>query len=314
MTRRGGQTHGSERKTSVAEGLPQFAVSACTTYHSTFVEDLANCRALSISGIGLWEYKLPEDRDDETIARFRESGLTATFCFPNVPGIIHGDELFSQPMDRKERLALVKAGIRRLARFNPVAVACLAGPPRDIDIRTARSWVVEGLREAAYVAGESGVRLALEVIRPGPGGSLASTIPEAAELIADIGAENMSVIIDTWHFWDSPQALADIRANGDIILGVQVNDHSPRAQGWWDRVLPGDGEMDLKAILQALRDSGFRGWYELEIFSDDGTFGHDLPDSLWRRDPIELLRAGRDSFERVWRESLKVGRASAGRS
>jgi sugar phosphate isomerase/epimerase len=98
------------------------------------------------------------------------------------------DVQFSEPKDRKERWRLLQAGIRRLAGFNPVAVVCLAGPPRDVAVATARSWVLEALREAAYVARELGVRLALEVTRPGPGGSLARTVPEASALIADIGS------------------------------------------------------------------------------------------------------------------------------
>jgi sugar phosphate isomerase/epimerase len=65
--------------------------------------------------------------------------------------------------------------------------------------------------------------------------------------------------------------------------------------------------MDLTSILRALRESGFNGWHELEIFSDDGTFGDALPDSLWLLDPHELLRAGRDSFAEVWRASLEAG-------
>src|SRR5206468_10789198 len=145
------------------------------------------------------------------LERFQQSGLTATFCFPNVPGVIHGDGLCSDPKARKARVALLEAGIRRLARFHPVAVACLAGPPRDVAVATARSWVVDGLREAAHVAGEVGVRLALEVTRPGPGGSLASTVPEAVALIDDIGAPNVDVLIDTWHFWDLLQALVEVR-------------------------------------------------------------------------------------------------------
>src|SRR6516225_1322610 len=239
-----------QRSHDDAGQLPHFAVSACTTYHSTFAEDLANYQALDIDGIGLWEYKLPPGRDDESVAMFQESGLTATFCFPNVPGVIYGDVLFSEPKDPRERLTRLKAGIRRLARFRPLAVACLAGPPRDV-----------------------GVRLALEVIRPGPSGSLASTIPEACALIADIGVPNIDVLIDTWHFWDSPQALADIRAHGERIVGVQVNDRSSAARGWGDRALPGRGDMDLTEILKVVRTSGFSGWYELEIFSDDGTLG-----------------------------------------
>jgi sugar phosphate isomerase/epimerase len=298
----------TQRSNDAGGTLPPFAVSACTTYHTTFAEDLANYRALDIGGIGLWEYKLPEGRDDETVARFQESGLTATFCFPNVPGVIYGDVLFSEPRDPRERLKLLKSGIRRLARFKPLAVACLAGPPRDIGVAAARARVVEALREAADVAGEANVRLALEVIRPGPGGSLVSTVPEARALIADIGQPNIDVLIDTWHFWDSAQALTDIRANGKSIVGVQVNDRSSAARGWGDRTLPGRGDMDLTAILQAVRGSGFSGWYELEIFSDDGTLGTTYADSLWKWPPRDLLRAGRDGFADVWRASFEAGR------
>jgi len=119
---------------------------------------------------------------------------------------------------------------------------------------------------------------------------------------------NIDVLIDTWHFWDSPQALADIRAHGERIVGVQVNDRSSAARGWGDRALPGRGDMDLTEILKVVRTSGFSGWYELEIFSDDGTLGTAYPDSLWKWPPRDLLRAGRDGFAQVWRASLTVGR------
>src|SRR5437867_11896417 len=109
----------TQRSDGVGGSLPRFAVSACTTYHSTFAEDLANYRALDIDGIGLWEYKLPEGRDDEALARFQDSGLTATFCFPNVPGVIYGDVLFSEHKDPRQALAPVKSGIRRLAMVRP---------------------------------------------------------------------------------------------------------------------------------------------------------------------------------------------------
>src|SRR5262245_64879608 len=127
------------RSDAVGGALPPFAVSACTTYHSTFTEDLANYRALDIDGIGLWEYKLPEGRDEEMLARFQDSGLTATFCFPNVPGVIYGDVLFSEPRDPRERLMLLKSGIRRLARFKTLAVGFLSGLLRDNGVVAARS-------------------------------------------------------------------------------------------------------------------------------------------------------------------------------
>ena len=112
------------------------------------------------------------------------------------------------------------------------------------------------------------------------------------------------MLIDTQHP-GTPAALTDIRPRGGIVS--QVNDRSSAARGWGD-ARPGRGDMDLTAILQAVRDSRFSGWYELEIFSDDGTLGTTYADSLWKWPPRDLLRAGREGFADVWRASLEAGR------
>src|SRR5690606_12812614 len=128
-------------------------------------------------GIGLWEEKLPDD-SQAALELFRESGLTATFCFPEVPSPLPGDTLFAEPRDPALRIERMCDGIRRLAPFDPVAVACYAGPPGALPHGEARRWVVEALARGGDAAAEAGTRLVLEVLRPSPGGSLASTVAE----------------------------------------------------------------------------------------------------------------------------------------
>jgi sugar phosphate isomerase/epimerase len=65
-------------------------------------------------------------------------------------------------------------------------------------------------------------------------------------------------------------------------------------------VLPGDGAIDLPSILGALDRAGWDGFYDLEIFSDNGAFGATYDDSLWDLEPAELARRSRESFERCW--------------
>ena len=65
--------------------------------------------------------------------------------------------------------------------------------------------------------------------------------------------------------------------------------------------------MDLPALLGTLEAAGFDGWYDLEIFSDDGTFGADYPDSLWKLDPLEMLRRAKGGFLRAWQARKKLG-------
>ncbi|HEY7017953.1 MAG TPA: hypothetical protein VH297_05740, partial [Gaiellaceae bacterium] len=60
-------------------------------------------------------------------------------------------------------------------------------------------------------------------------------------------------------------------------------------------------------ILGALDAAGFDGLYDVEIFSDDGTFGLDHEGSLWRLDPDEAAALLRDSFLACWQSRDVAG-------
>ena len=49
-----------------------------------------------------------------------------------------------------------------------------------------------------------------------------------------------------------------------------------------DRVMPGDGQIDLKGEIEVLREIGYDGSVSLELFNAD----------WWRRDPLETLKIG----------------------
>ena len=75
-------------------------------------------------------------------------------------------------------------------------------------------------------------------------------------------------------------------------------------------MLPGDGIADAAGLLAILREGGYDGWLELEIFSDDGLMEDDFPDSLWREDPVELIRRGRERIFDAWnadRQAMGAG-------
>src|SRR5436190_23031716 len=74
----------------------------------------------------------------------------------------------------------------------------------------------------------------------------------------------------------------------------------------------GDGIADLPAVLGALERAGRDGFYDLEIFSDNGTFGTAYPDSLWDVQPEELSRRSRESFRGCWEELRVAAEAAAG--
>jgi sugar phosphate isomerase/epimerase len=99
---------------------------------------------------------------------------------------------------------------------------------------------------------------------------------------------------------DSPGVLDAVRRFAPRIASVHLNDRRVPTRHWCDRVLPGDGGGDVGGVLEALVAGGYRGWCELEIASDDGRVANDFPDSLWKLDPADLVRAGRERFLRLW--------------
>jgi sugar phosphate isomerase/epimerase len=255
-----------------------------------------------LDGLGVWELKLAEDGDDaEALELLAASGLGRSSAVPAVPSVLPLP-LLPGPDDPAERVGALCASIERLAAFGPSAIVCLTGPAGDRDPDEARALVVDGLRAAAETATAHGVRLALEPFqREGiEYWSLVNTLDEAAALVDEVGSDAIGIQFDVWHLWNTPDLPAAIERHFDRIAGVHVNDYREPTRSWADRVLPGDGVADVGAIVGALDAAGWDGFYDLELFSDNGTFGIAHPDSLWDVPAPELLRRARASFERCW--------------
>jgi sugar phosphate isomerase/epimerase len=268
----------------------RLSICEFTTLGASFEEDLAAYRAAGVEGIGVCEIKLGEGAAE----RLRESGLRATHCVPAVPSILPLP-LMEGPEEPEERVDALCASVRRFAELDPVCVQFLTGPAGG---RTdARAIVREGIRAVAAAGEAAGVRVALEPMHPTQSEvfSLAHTIPDALELI---GEETVAIMLDTWHVSD-PDA---IEPYIDEIVGVHVSDRREPTRSHFDRVLPGDGVLDLAAVFRTLEAGGYDGWYDVEIFSDNGAFGEAFHDSLWDVDPHELARRARESVERVWEQ------------
>ncbi len=286
---------------------PRFSVSQVTTFHSTFDEDLANYQEAGAEGIGIWEFKLGEDRskDAESAAKLRDSGLQATTCIPGTLSVFPVP--FPGPDDPAERVDELCAAIEMFAPFEPKVILCLTGNPGEAGEEPSpedRRTIVQGLRRAADVAAEHGILLGIEPLhREVYGGwSIVTSIPQAVDLMDEIDHPNVRLLYDVYHLWDTPDVLEHTRAVAPRVApSVHICDFRDPTRNDFDRVLPGDGIIDLAGIFGALEAGGWEGWVDLEIFSDDGSFtDQDFEDSLWKQEPVDVVRRAREGFERAW--------------
>jgi sugar phosphate isomerase/epimerase len=274
----------------------RISVSQVTTLHASFTDDMRTYVAAGIDGVGVWEMKLGEGPDDEAIGLFRESGLGSATAVPVVPSILPLP-LLPGPVSCRERVDSILRSLHRLAPFSPSAILCFTGPGAHAD-------AVRGLREIAAEAESLGLRVALEPFqREGiEEWSTANTLRDAAAIVEEIGSPALGIQFDVWHQWNTPGLFEEIESNGHLIAGVHVNDWREPTRGWADRVLPGDGVAGVPAILGALERAGWEGFYDIEIFSDDGSFGTAYPDSLWDADPADVVIRGKQQLLECWQD------------
>lgn len=135
--------------------------------------------------------------------------------------------------------------------------------------------------EAARVYGEAyaallpeaaaaGVRLAIEVIHPlRQDLSFLNTLADAGEIARRAGRGG-GYVLDVWHSGWERGLLETVRRDARRrIHAVQLADFKRVTLRTMDRALLGRGILPLPALVGALEEGGYRGWYELEIIGDD---------------------------------------------
>lgn len=283
--------------TSTTPPRDRFTVSQLMLPYTTFDEDVAICGELGF-GLGISEAKLPEGDDQNLVRAMSDAGIAVGVSVPRVIGPLK-DAWRGGPDDPEERVRGVCAGIERLARFKPPLVLIVTGAKALHPVFEARRIAIDGLAEIAACAAEHGLTVGVEVLREESNGSLYNDLPRTFEVLDDVGAENLSVVFDIWHLWDSRGVFDQIRTYAPRISAVQLCDWRRETRWNGDRVLPGDGIANVPALLDALESSGFTGIYDLEIFSDRSRVG-----SIWdNRDLRTTLQLAWEGFYRCWQEA-----------
>jgi D-psicose/D-tagatose/L-ribulose 3-epimerase len=132
-------------------------------------------------------------------------------------------------------------------------------PGQSVADATAR--LEAALAELAPHAAAAGVTYCIEALAPFET-DVVNTVAEAAALVDRIGSPAVRTMLDVSaasHSESAPvhEVLRRFLISGHIAH-VQVNDKNRRG--------PGQGDTDLRPVLQVLRDTGYGGWVAVEPF------------------------------------------------
>lgn len=244
------------------------SLNVWTTKGWTLAEAVAGCVAQGVPGIGLWRDKVEEHGLDDAARLVRESGLTVTsLCrggFFTAPGGAAADN---------------RRAVDECVALGTDVLVLVAGglPAGSKDLPAARRSVAEGIAELAPYAAEQGVKLAIEPLHPMfcADRAVVSTLGQALDIADSVeaatGCGNVGVCVDTYHIWWDPEVFAQIERAGEggRIHAFQVCDFLVPipADALLGRGHVGDGVVDIAAFARAVRDAGYAGFTEVEIFN-----------------------------------------------
>jgi sugar phosphate isomerase/epimerase len=262
----------------------KLAVSQVTTKNWDFAQDVKGYVSLGVEAMALWRDKLDLLGQGECLRLLAEVPL-------RVSSISDSGYFLSKTRSQTQRaIEDVVEAIDLAQAVGAYSVVLITGEDGSV-FRTPdqdRQIVVDAMREVASVAEGHGVKLAIEAVNGEryPGLTFLHTIPDVIALLDDIGSPAVGLCFDFDHLWEEDDLIAHIAALKGRIFAVHLCDMPVAPRPPFDRRLPGEGVAPLRDILGAIQDSGYDGYYDLEIFSLD----------LWDEDYPTLIHRSQEAF------------------
>ena len=229
------------------------------------------CARHGIQGISPWRDQVAAIGLKKASSSIRANGLAVT-------GLCRGG-FFTAKDWRDDNLRAIEEAHELGARCLVLVVGRL--PPGSKDLVSARNKVYEGIAAILPEARKAGVPLAIEPLHPMQAAERAciNTLEQALDL-CDFFKDGIGVAVDVYHVWWDPKLQSQVQRAGRRILGYHICDWLvPTRDLLNDRGMMGDGVIDLASIQSSIKQAGYTGFQEVEIFSE----------AWWKRDPDEVL-------------------------
>ncbi|MEU1894347.1 sugar phosphate isomerase/epimerase family protein [Streptomyces pristinaespiralis] len=270
--------------------LSRFSINQMTVKQLTLPELTEACVRLGVPAVGLWREPVAEYGLDATAKLVRDAGLSVT-------SLCRGGFLTATDEgDRARALEDNRAAIDEAATLGTDTLVMVSGglPPGSRDLVAARERIADALSVLAPYAAERGVRLAIEPLHPmfASDRCVVSTLDQALDLAERFPADQVGVVVDTYHIWwddRAPAAVARAGAAGRIHSFQLADWTTPLPAGVLNgRGQLGDGAIDMREWRERVESAGWTGFIEVELFND----------GLWARDGVEVLEETAGRFVR----------------
>jgi sugar phosphate isomerase/epimerase len=256
---------------AVTADFVRLSINSATTKRWTLAQVVDGCVNAGIPAIGPWRDRVEEAGLDKAARLIKDAGLRVSSLCRG--GFLTAPDAEGQAAALADNRAAILEAVALDTRELFLVVGGLA--PGEKDVVAARRRVADRLADLVPFAEENGVRLVLEPLHPmyAADRALISTLGQALDLAAPFDASVVGIAVDTFHVWWDPELKAQIERAGreNRIASYQVCDFNMpiAADPLLSRGYMGDGVVDFATIGTWVRDAGYTGDIEVEIFNQD---------------------------------------------
>ncbi|HBL77129.1 MAG: xylose isomerase [Bacteroidetes bacterium GWF2_42_66] len=263
----------------------KLCVHTLTTKPWNLRQCVENYSAAGIRGITIWRNVLDGQNLKEARKLLDDSGL-------DVVSVARGG--FFPSAEKEKRQAAIDDNlfaIEQAAAVGAPVIVLVCGADGRQSLQKSRDQIREGIVKILPQAKAAGVKLAIEPLHPMYAGdrSAINTLEQANDMAEEINSEYVGIAVDVYHLWWDAHLQQEIKRcgqNGNLLAFHVCDWNVPTVDFLNDRGLMGDGCINIPQIRGWVEETGFRGYDEVEIFSD----------KYWATDQKEYLEKIKQAY------------------
>ena len=258
--------------------LSRLCIHTITTKPWAIETAAAKYAAAGVKGITVWRDSLAGRDIARTGRLLRDLGLSVvSLCRGGFfPALTPGDR--AKAFDDNRR-AIAEA---QALGAPHIVLVCGAVPGQSLPV--SRRQILDAIAALVPDCQAAGVKLAIEPLHPmyADNRSAVNTLGQANDMVEALRSPCVGVAADVYHLWWDPALEQEIARCGRLgaLFAFHVCDwRTPTVDLLNDRGLMGEGCIPLRQIRAWVEAAGFRGFNEVEVFSN----------RLWAADQDEYL-------------------------
>jgi sugar phosphate isomerase/epimerase len=245
----------------------KLCVHSITTQPWSIEDAIENYAGQGIKGITVWRQDLEKRNPGQVRRIITEYDL-------DIVSLCRGG--FFPALDQAQRAAAIDENYKAIDEASELGaplliLVCGADPGQSLS--QSRQQIHHGIEKILPRAENYELKIAIEPLHPmyADDRSAINTLKQANDLCFTIDSPYLGVAVDVYHLWWDPDLAAEIDRCGRMekIFAFHISDwKTPTTHLLYDRGLMGEGCIPIKQIRAWVEQAGFKGFNEVEIFSN----------------------------------------------